>query len=121
MRKSVEENKLIKRLVRLVNLWFRADIRILTRANGYTRSENVGGLHELQGCELRGDDAAVELDFRWWDRNRVLRLSKLLHHHQKGTGTRQSVVRVWESDRQLAGAGESCQTLTRYVNSYSMI
>ncbi|XP_043785749.1 uncharacterized protein LOC122711243 [Apis laboriosa] len=80
--------------------------------SGYSRSENVGGVHELQGCELCRDDAAVELDFRWWDRNRVLRLSKLLHHHQKSTGTRQSVVRVWESDRQLAGARESCQTLT---------
>ncbi|CAK9817115.1 Chorion peroxidase [Anthophora quadrimaculata] len=79
--------------------------------NDFSGSENVGGLHELQRRELWRQRASVRHDFRRWDRKRVLRVRKRLPYHQKGAGTRESVVRVWQGDRELASTRESCQTL----------
>ncbi|XP_076752615.1 uncharacterized protein LOC143424444 [Xylocopa sonorina] len=89
--------------------------RFAFNTRGHPGSENVRGLHELQGRELRGHRAAVDLDFRRRDRKRVLRGWHHLHRHQEGPGARESVVRVWQGDRELASARESCQTLKSVV------
>lgn len=78
----------------------------------------------MQGCELCRHRAAVRLCFRRRDRKRILRVWKLLHHHQARASTGESVVRVWQGHRELASTGESRQTLKRYTHSpfkYSLI
>ncbi|XP_076235056.1 uncharacterized protein LOC143179627 [Calliopsis andreniformis] len=91
---------------------FRSGETLAFITKGYSEKDNVGGLHELQGCELRRHHAAIGLDFRRRDRKWVLRVWKLLHNHETSASTGESVVRIWQGDRELASAGESRQTLT---------
>ncbi|KZC13739.1 Chorion peroxidase, partial [Dufourea novaeangliae] len=94
---------------------FRSTETFVLHEKGYSKRENVGRLHELQGRKLRRDRVAVRLDFRRRDRKRVLRVYGLLHDHQKGTSTRESVVWIGKGDCEPASTGESCQTLTRIL------
>ncbi|XP_033303299.1 uncharacterized protein LOC117207322 [Bombus bifarius] len=92
-------------------VYFRSGETFAFNTNGYSGSQNVGGLYELQGCELCRHHAAVKLGFRWRVRKRLLRIRKLLHNYKKSTGTRQGAVRLWQGDRQLASSRESRQAL----------
>ncbi|XP_068983700.1 uncharacterized protein [Bombus flavifrons] len=92
-------------------VYFRSGETFAFNTNGYSGSQNVGGLYELQGCELCRHHAAVKLGFRWRVRKRLLRIRKLLHNYKKSTGTREGAVRLWQGDRQLASSRESRQAL----------
>lgn len=97
-------------------VYFRSGETFAFNTNGYSGSQNVGGLYELQGCELCRHHAAVKLGFRWRVRKRLLRIRKLLHNYKKSTGTRKGAVRLWQGDRQLASSRESRQALIRFVS-----
>ncbi|XP_011866914.1 PREDICTED: uncharacterized protein LOC105561494 isoform X2 [Vollenhovia emeryi] len=83
----------------------------------YQNWHNVGGLHELQRCELRGWHFAVRFDYRWQYRKLVARVWNDLYSHEESPGPSKSVIRHGQSNSELASTGESGQTLTSLIFS----
>jgi len=91
--------------------------KVLNNSARRYQQHNVGGLHELQRRELCEWHFAIRHDCRWQYRKLVVHVWGDLYNHEESPGPRKSIIWHGQSNSELASAGESGQTLTKYVIS----